>query len=105
MAMNNLVENALKYSPSDAPIALRLNFKGKRAQLQIADLGPGIPDAEKQLVFGKFYRMGGENTPKTKGTGLGLWLSQRIVADHGGELFILDNQPKGSIFVMDFPIK
>ena len=105
LAMNNLVENALKYSPSDAPIALRLNFKGKRAQFQIADLGPGIPDSEKQLVFGKFYRMGGENTPKTKGTGLGLWLSQRIVADHGGELFILDNQPKGSIFVMDFPIK
>jgi len=105
LAMNNLVENALKYSPADSPVLISLTYKGRRAQLQVTDKGPGIPDKEKKLVFGKFYRMGDENTPKTKGTGLGLWLSQRIVADHGGELFILDNQPKGSIFVMDFPTK
>jgi signal transduction histidine kinase len=105
LAMNNLVENALKYSPAEEPIHLHLTFKDRRAQVQVADRGPGIPDAEKKQVFGKFYRMGDANMPKTKGTGLGLWLSQRIVADHGGALFILDNQPKGSIFVMDFPIK
>jgi two-component system sensor histidine kinase CiaH len=105
LALNNLVENALKYSPPESPVTVSLHRQGRRVQLGVTDLGNGIPDSEKKLVFEKFYRMGDANTPKTKGTGLGLWLSQRIAEDHGADLFISDNQPKGCIFVLDFQLK
>jgi hypothetical protein len=105
LALNNVIENALKYSPKESTVTIQVGQQGEKVILRVADHGPGIPQAEKKLVFGKFYRMGEENTGATKGTGLGLYLSKRIVMDHEGELFILDNKPKGSIFVLEFPVK
>jgi K+-sensing histidine kinase KdpD len=105
LALSNLVENALKYSPPEGSVNLGLSVAGNLARVEVADEGRGIPDDEKTMVFGKFYRIAGENTPTMKGTGLGLWLCERIVRDHDGEIFILNNKPKGSIFVMEFPVK
>ncbi len=105
LALSNLVENGLKYSPQECPVNVSLTATPGIARVEVADEGRGIPDDEKSLVFGKFYRIAGENTPTMKGTGLGLWLCERIVKDHDGRIFILNNKPKGSIFVMEFPAK
>lgn len=104
MAINNLLENAIKYTPSDKPISVQLTTKNKTAFFQVIDLGPGIPGREKNKVFNKFYRVGNEETRKTKGTGLGLYLTARIVKQHKGKITIKDNEPNGCIFEIWLPI-
>ena len=100
MLINNLIENALKYSPKEAPIDITLKVAHHKAILQIADGGLGISEAEKKHVFDKFYRSGDENTRNTKGTGLGLYLCKKITQEHHGQIEISDNNPQGSIFTV-----
>lgn len=100
MLVNNLLENAMKYSPKESQITISLRTKGLERELKVADEGIGIPDAEKPRVFEKFYRVGNENTRTTKGTGLGLYLCQRIARSHNGYISMTDNQPQGSIFAV-----
>lgn len=100
--ISNLLENATKYAP-ESEIGMRLYNEGKKIIFEIADQGPGIPKAEKKKIVRKFYRMGSEDTRKTKGTGLGLYIVNRIVESHRGKLQIVDNQPKGSIFRITLP--
>ncbi|OSZ82368.1 hypothetical protein CAP35_03610 [Chitinophagaceae bacterium IBVUCB1] len=104
MAVNNLLENAVKYTPADKPVNVSLQVKGSNAILQIADNGPGIPDAEKGKVFNKFYRIGNEETRKSKGTGLGLYLTSKIVKQHNGKITIQDNKPTGCVFEITLPL-
>ncbi len=104
MAVNNLLENAVKYSPAKTIIALQLFPKQNFATLQVSDEGVGIPDHEKAKVFQKFYRVGNENSRKTKGTGLGLYLTHKIVTQHQGKIVVKDNQPKGSVFEISLPV-
>ena len=94
----NLFENAIKYSPENSTITVDLIKKGTRIWLSIKDEGAGISDQEKQVVFKKFYRIGNEETRKTKGTGLGLHIAKHFVEKHHGEIIIQDNIPRGSIF-------
>lgn len=98
IAVNNLVENAIKYSGKDAPVDVTLSRRNNRADLHVIDEGPGIPDTEKKKVLQKFYRTGNEATKRAKGTGLGLYLSARIAASHDGNITIFDNPKGGSIF-------
>jgi len=72
--------------------------------LAVADQGIGVPDAEKEHIFKKFYRLGNEETRSTKGTGLGLFLVKQIVDHHHGTIAVQDNRPKGSIFALEFPV-
>jgi signal transduction histidine kinase len=102
LLLSNLLENANKYSAKNKPIRLRLSAPGKKLCLEVADEGTGIPDEEKEAVFEKFYRIGNEQTRKTQGTGLGLYICQKIVHDHHGSIFIKDNQPTGSKFIVQF---
>lgn len=104
MAVNNLLENAVKYTPADKPVKVSLSAGDNQAVLQVADQGPGIPDDEKYKVFNKFYRVGNEETRKSKGTGLGLYLTKKIVKQHKGKIVIKDNEPNGAIFEMSFPV-
>ena len=99
MLVNNLLENAMKYSPKESPIQISLSAENNELILSISDQGVGIPDEEKKKVFDKFYRVGNENTRTTKGTGLGLYLCSRIVKSHNGYISVTDNQPRGSNFV------
>src|SRR5690606_36033749 len=82
LALSNLVENALKYSPGGSPVSVYLNKAGSAAVLQVGDQGPGIPEAEKERIFGKFYRIGNEDTRATKGTGLGLFIVKQVLDNH-----------------------
>jgi signal transduction histidine kinase len=102
MLTGNLVENALKYSPREAPITLTLKKEGRHILLSVSDEGPGIPDDEKKKVFYKFYRSGQEKTRETKGTGLGLYLCRKIADDHHATIKVSDNSPVGSIFTVTF---
>lgn len=94
----NLLENAIKYADGRPEIEVRLSHEKNIVTLEFADNGPGIPDNEKKRIFEKFYRIGSEETRKTKGTGLGLFIVQQVVKAHGGRLQVLDNQPKGTVF-------
>ena len=102
MLVNNLIENALKYSPREGIIRIALKKEGSRIVLSVKDEGPGIPDNEKKKIFSKFYRTGSEETRSAKGTGLGLYLCRRIAADHKATIKVSDNSPIGSIFTVVF---
>lgn len=102
MMMNNLLENAIKYSPSKSPVTATLRKFRSGIELQITDEGPGIPDEEKKKIFSKFYRIGNESTRKTKGTGLGLYLCRKIANDHNADISVTNHLPGGSKFVIVF---
>jgi signal transduction histidine kinase len=103
MSLNNLLENAIKYTPDGSQIEISLRRGKKESILQILDNGSGIPDSEKKKIFSKFYRIGDEATRRTKGTGLGLYLTSKIVQQHRGRLSIRDNVPQGAIFQIILP--
>jgi two-component system sensor histidine kinase CiaH len=100
MLLNNLLDNALKYSDKETEVKIELKKMNGKAVLKIIDKGEGIADEEKKRIFQKFYRVGSETTRKAKGTGLGLYLCKRIVYDHKGTITVHDNVPKGSIFIV-----
>ena len=94
----NLIENAIKYSTELADIKVLLKSVNSKIILEIQDLGCGIAEKEKEIVFQKFFRSGDENTRKTKGTGIGLYIVKSICDIHQIKINILNNTPKGSIF-------
>lgn len=104
MAINNLLENAVKYTPADKPVLITLEDKNANAILSIIDQGSGIPDNEKKNIFNKFYRIGNEESRGTKGTGLGLYLTNKIVLQHKGRITVKNNAPSGSVFQILLPV-
>ena len=104
MLVNNLIENALKYSSKESLITIRFYEEKQLINLQIIDEGIGVAEADKKRIFDKFYRAGDENVRTTKGTGLGLYLCKKIMQGHRGHISITDNQPQGSIFTASFNV-
>lgn len=102
--INNLVENAIKYAPREAPVTALLKKYRSGIELQIRDEGPGIPDTEKKKIFSRFYRIGNEATRTKQGTGLGLYLCSIIARDHNADISVTNNEPRGSNFVVVFRV-
>ena len=102
MMINNLLENAIKYSPKEKPISSVLKNENDSIQLSVVDEGYGIPDEEKKKIFEKFYRIGNEVTRKTQGTGLGLYLCRRIAKAHNADISVTNRSGGGSIFTIIF---
>lgn len=100
--INNLVENAIKYSPRESPVTAILDKQGSMIRLQIIDEGPGIPDTEKKKIFTRFYRIGNEATRTKQGTGLGLYLCSIIARGHNADISVTNNEPAGSNFTVVF---
>jgi len=98
--INNMVENSIKYSPKPAQIALTIKDSQKNITIEVADQGIGIPDNEKSKVSEQFYRIGNEETRETKGTGLGLYIVDKITKAHNGTMEIRNNTPKGSKIII-----
>lgn len=96
----NLIENAFKYSTENPKVNLDLSLQNDKLMIRVSDNGIGIPDSEKEKVFQKFYRIGNEETRKTKGTGLGLYIVKQIVEASVGKIEISNNQPKGCVFTV-----
>ncbi len=99
----NLIENAIKYSEVNSIVSVSLISTDAAITLAVRDQGFGIPDEYKKKVFDKFYRVGNEDTRKTKGTGLGLFIVGRFIEIYKGRISISDNNPKGSIFELSLP--
>lgn len=99
--IQNLLENAVKYSPEDETVEFSAEKTNGKLRITVADNGIGIPDDQKQAVFEKFYRIGNEEVRKTTGTGLGLYIVKQVVTAHGGTIRVTDNVPKGSVFVVE----
>lgn len=100
LAINNLIDNAIKYSGKQKVVTIALEKHSNTVVLEIKDEGEGISAQDKKRVFEKFYRAGNENTRQTKGTGLGLFLTKKIVKDHNGNIKVSDNSPSGCIFAI-----
>lgn len=98
----NLVENAVKYSFATVRITISLKNNNNQPVLEVADQGIGISDPEKLQVFDKFFRSGNEDTRRTKGTGIGLYIVKRICDLHHAKIKVLNNKPVGSIFRIQF---
>jgi signal transduction histidine kinase len=102
LLVNNLIDNAIKYSPKDKAIAVQLIEQDNKIHLKIADQGVGVPVNDREKIFEKFYRVGAEYTRATKGTGLGLFLCKRIAVFHNAKLTMIPNEPQGSIFIFTY---
>jgi two-component system, OmpR family, sensor histidine kinase CiaH len=102
MLLNNLVENALKYSPKNAAVSVSLAKHQKQMVLAVHDQGCGIEEDEHEKIFEKFYRIGNESTRTTKGTGLGLYLCKMIAANHNATISVQSTPGKGSTFTVTF---
>jgi two-component system, OmpR family, sensor histidine kinase KdpD len=98
----NLLENAAKYSATDAPIAVGARRAGDALELTVADRGVGVPVGEEARVFEKFYRVA--NRPGTAGAGIGLSVSQGLVEAHGGRIWVTDREGGGAIFHFTLPL-
>ena len=104
MAINNLIDNAIKYSPKNSVISILLYQQQRVITLVIRDQGKGIEAAEKKKIFDKFYRIGNKATKEAKGTGLGLYLTKKIALQHDATIFVGDNTPTGSDFTILFKV-
>src|SRR5690606_20439533 len=101
--VQNLLENALKYSPADTEVTLEVSAVNEDIVLRVADRGIGIDPAEQKRVFEKFYRAGDEMTRKTRGSGLGLALVKRIADAHGAAIRLNSRPGTGTEMVVTFP--
>ena len=105
LLLNNLIDNAIKYSIATSCITVKLIQQQTHVKLSVMDEGVGVPAADKEKIFEKFYRVGAEYTRSTKGTGLGLYLCKRIAIFHKAKLEVTPNVPAGSIFTFTYLIK
>ncbi|MEG0683479.1 MAG: DUF4118 domain-containing protein, partial [Coprobacillus sp.] len=102
----NLVDNAIKYTPSGSKISIHTYKFHDSVVVDIADNGPGIPAEMKSRIFEMFYTASNQKIADSRRSlGLGLALCKSIINAHGGEIEILDNQPKGALFRFTLPIE
>jgi two-component system sensor histidine kinase KdpD len=98
----NLVDNAIKYSPPDAPIEVSARTTGGQAYLEVADRGDKIPVEDLERVFDKFYRVG--HPGRVSGTGLGLSICRGIVEAHGGRVWAANREGGGTVLTVSLPL-
>lgn len=94
----NIVNNAVQYTPPGSEIRVRAFREESKAVIEIADNGDGVTDENKRKIFDMFYTANDGRGDSRRGLGLGLSLCRSIVTAHGGEIYVRDNLPKGSIF-------
>ena len=122
--LDNLLENAIKFSPQGAEVAVTVADMSSRDErvpvarwnalkrrglgeeavlLTVSDEGPGIPASDKERVFARFYQAEAGRAVPARGVGLGLTICLEIVTAHGGAIWVSDNTPKGSVFNVLLP--
>jgi len=101
--LDNLLDNAIKYSADNAPIDISLTVHDAEAQVRVADHGVGVPESERAMLFTPFYRT--SRTSDVHGTGLGLHISQQLAKRHGGRLWLETSSEGGSVFALALPLK
>lgn len=102
--LRHLIENAAKYSPAGSAIHLQSRLAGNRLSVSVSDAGPGIDEADRSLIFDKFYR-GRRQRHRVQGTGMGLAIARAMVRAHGGMLELDRSEGKGATFTFWIPIQ
>jgi len=100
----NLIDNAIKHAPSDTAVEVGLEYIGEEIRMSVKDRGPGIPPADRERVFERFYRRGSELRRETKGTGLGLAIVKHAVNAHHGRIQVTGEEGEGSCFAITLPV-
>jgi signal transduction histidine kinase len=103
--VQNLLENALKYSRAGSVTTLEVSAGNEEIVLRVADQGIGIPAADQKRVFDRFFRAGDEMTRRTRGSGLGLALVKRIADAHGASIRLNSREGEGTEMIVSFPRK
>jgi two-component system, OmpR family, sensor kinase len=96
--LTNLVENAIKHSPSGGKVVVATWHDGSKAGVTVSDRGPGIPEADRERVFERFYRVDSARRRGDGGSGLGLAICRTIVDAHGGRIWVTSGDGEGSSF-------
>jgi signal transduction histidine kinase len=104
LAIDNLLDNAVKFSPGDSEVKVILEKQQKNLMVMIKDHGTGIPEDEQEKIFDKFYRGKDSAAYSAPGTGLGLTIVKQVVEAHRGEIRVQSEIGKGSIFSVILPI-
>ena len=104
-AIDNLLGNAIKYSPQDSTICIRLENQDDSIKFCVRDQGPGISPDEKHKLFGEFSRLSSQPTGDEKSTGLGLAITKKIIKEHGGKIGVECGPGKGALFFFSLPTK
>jgi len=102
-AIANLIENAIAYSPEHTRVIVGMRQRDDVVEVSVADEGIGIPEAEQERVFERFYRADPARSRSTGGTGLGLAIVKHIATNHGGEVVLWSADGKGSTFTLRLP--
>ncbi|MCC7359306.1 MAG: PAS domain S-box protein [Anaerolineales bacterium] len=101
--VQNLVSNALKYSPGGGEVLVRGTVEAERVVVSVTDHGPGIATPDLPHVFERFYRADSDLTRRVKGTGLGLYLAKAVVEAHGGKIWVTSEPGQGATFAFALP--
>lgn len=101
--LNNLLDNAIKFSPNGGTITVRIRDEGDHLLTKITDTGIGIPADKLERVFERFYQVDGSTKRRFGGTGLGLAIVKRIVEAHGGNIWVESRLEEGSTFYFTLP--
>ena len=104
--VNNYVTNALKYSPADQPVIVRVACNGSGARVSVEDHGPGLPASEQERIWTRFYQAAGVRVQSGSGAGLGLGLHicKAIIERHGGKVGVESTVGRGSTFWFTLPL-
>lgn len=105
LVLDNLLGNAIKYSPKAKPIRVRMEQKGDHVEVRVSDEGSGIASHDLSNVFGKFYRVEGVHSVRTPGSGLGLYICRNIIEAHGGRIWVESKLGSGSTFAFSIPMR
>ena len=100
---NILVENALRYSPGGGTVTVGARLNHDRVEVRVADQGIGIPAAERERIFRKFYRAESAARDGAAGTGLGLFIARELVTAMGGRIWVDSTEGEGSSFSFELP--
>ena len=104
MAVLNLVENAINYSPENTKVSVVVKVKQELLEISVTDQGIGIAEGELARVFERFYRVDPARSRMTGGTGLGLSIVKHVALNHGGDIKVWSKEGVGSTFTLQLPI-
>ena len=104
MAIHNLIENAINYSPENTNVSISTTIEGGIVTISVADQGIGIPESDLERIFERFYRVDPARSRETGGTGLGLSIVKHVATKHGGAITVWSSPNVGSTFALRLPI-
>lgn len=104
LALRQLIDNALKYSPPGTPIDISTGTSQHHVLIRVCDRGPGIPERDRERIFEKFRRLQPAKD-RVPGTGLGLYIAREIIRTHGGDLWAEEPSGSGSEFCVTLPVR